>query len=60
MNRKDMPKALVKVNIQSLQSVFLHKGPLFCLEWSGPKTKSKKKPVTILSTTHAAKEVLTK
>ena len=60
MNRKDMPKTLAKANIQPLQSAFLHKGPLLCLKWRGPKTKSKKKPVTILSTIHAAKEVLTK
>ena len=55
-----MPKTLAKANIQPLQSAFLCKGPLLCLKWRGPKTKSKKKPVTILSTIHAAKEVLTK
>ena len=55
-----MPKTLAKANIQPLQSAFLCKGPLLCLKWRGPKTKLKKKPVTILSTIHAAKEVLTK
>ena len=60
MNHKDMPKTLTKANIQPLQSAFLRKGPLLCLKRRGPKTKSKKKPVTILSTIHAAKEVLTK
>ena len=52
-----MPKTLAKANIQPLQSAFLRKGPLLCLKWRAPKTKSKKKPVTILSTIHAAKEV---
>ena len=60
MNHKNMPKTLAKANIQPLQSAFLCKGPLLCLKWRGPKTKSKKNPVRILSTTHAAKEVLTK
>ena len=55
-----MPKTLAKANIQTLQSAFLHKGPLLCLKWKGPKTKLKKKLVMILSTIHAAKEVLTK
>ena len=39
MNHKDMPKSLAKANIQPLQSAFLHKGPLLCLKWRGPKTK---------------------
>ena len=60
MNRKDRPKTLGKANILPLQSAFLRKGPLLCLKWRGSKTKSKKKPVTILSTIHTAKEVLTK
>ena len=32
---------------------------MLCLKWSGPKKKSKKKPVTILSTIHNANKLLT-
>ena len=55
-----MPKTLGNANIQHLQSAFLRNRPLLCLKWKGPKSKSKKKPITILSTIHQATEVLTK
>ena len=57
--RKGMPRTLDKFNVAALQSVFVRKGPLLCLRWRGQKTKSKKKPVTILSTIHEANDVLT-
>ena len=60
MNHKDMPKTLAKANITHLQSAFLRNEPLLCLKRRDPKSKSKKKPVTILSTIHQATEVLTK
>ena len=55
-----MPRTLAKANIEHLQSAFLRNGPLLCLKWRGPQSKSMKKPVTILSTIHLATEVLTK
>ena len=58
--RKGMPKTVAKTKLKPLESVFMRSGPLLCLKWCGPKTKSKKKPVTILSTIHEANEVLTK
>ena len=58
-SRKEMPKTLAKAKLKPLQSVFLRNGPLLCMKWLGPKSKSKKKPVTMLSTIHEATELLT-
>ena len=58
--RKGMPKTVAKAKLKPLESVFMRNGPLLCLKWSGPKKKSAKKPVTILSTIHSADELLTK
>ena len=57
--RKGMPKTVAKTKLKPLESVFMRNGPLLCLKWSGPKKKSAKKPVTMLSTIHAADELLT-
>ena len=54
-----MPSTVKNAKLQPLQSVFLRKGPLLCLKWSGEK-KAKKTPVTMLSTIHEANELLTK
>lgn len=58
--RKGMPKTFSKAKLKPLESAFLRHGPLLCLKWSGPKRKSSKKPVTMLSTIHEANELLTK
>ena len=58
-NRKGMPNSLTKLNVQPLESAYLRNGPLLCLKWKGAKTKTKKKPVTLLSTIHDADEILT-
>ena len=58
-NRKGLLAIVKKAKLKPLESVFLRNGPMLCLKWSGPKTKSKKKPVTILSTIHSASELLT-
>ena len=58
-NRKGLPATVKKAELKPLESVFLRNGPMLCLKWSGPKKKSKKKPVTILSTIHRANELLT-
>ena len=58
-NRKGLPATVKKAELKPLESVFLRNGPMLCLKWSGPKKKSKKKPVTILSTIHSANELLT-
>lgn len=59
-NRKCMPKTLGKCKLKPLESAFMRNGPLLCLKWIGEKKKCKKKPVTILTTIHAANELLTK
>ena len=41
--RKGMPKTVAKTKLKPLESVFMRSGPLLCLKWCGPKTKSKKK-----------------
>ena len=38
----------------------MRNGPLLCLKWVGQKMKSKKNPVTILTTIHEANELLMK
>ena len=58
--RKGMPSMISKMDVKPLQSLFVQNGPLLCLKWKGAKTKTKKKPVTILSTIHDAMEILTK
>ena len=58
-NRKGLPATVKKTKLKLLESVFLRNGPMLCLKWSGPQKKSKKKPVTILSTIHSANELLT-
>ena len=55
-----MPSTISKIDVKPLQSLFVQNGPLLCLNWKGTKTKTKKKPVTILSTIHDAMEILTK
>ena len=57
---KGMPVTLAKRDVQPLQSAFLQNGPVLYLKWKGPKSKMKKKPVTLLSTIHDATELLTK
>lgn len=57
--RKGMPVTIEKTNVAPLQSAYLRNGPLLCLKWKGQKRKTKKKPVTLLSTIHEATEVLT-
>ena len=60
MNRKSMPSINLKhVNVKPLESAFLRNGPLLCLKWKGAKSKTKKPPVTVLSTIHNAYELLT-
>ena len=59
LNRKGMPISVKNAQLKPLESVYLRNGPILCLKWSGEK-KSKKKPVTILSTIHEATELLTK
>ena len=58
--RKGMPKTLGKCKLKPLETAFMRNGPLLCLKWVGQKMKSKKKPVTILTTIHEANELLTK
>ena len=58
--RKGMPQTLRKCKLKPLESAFMRNGPLLCLKWVGQKMKSKKKPVTILTTIHEANELLTK
>ena len=60
LNRIGMPMSVKNAQLKPLESVYLRNGPLLCLKWSGEKKKSKKKPVTILSTIHQATELLTK
>ena len=60
LNRKGMPMSVKNAQLKPLESVYLRNGPMLCLKWSGEKKKSKKKPVTILSTIHQATELLTK
>ena len=57
---RGMPSTISKMDVKPLQSLFVQNGPLLCLKWKGAKTKTKKKPVTILSTIHDAMEILTK
>ena len=59
-NRKGLPVTVKNAKLKPLESIFLRKGPLLCLKWSGEKKKSKKKPVLMLSTIHSATELLTK
>ena len=59
-NRKGIPITVKNAKLKPLESIFLRKGPLLCLKWCGEKKKSKKKPVTIISTIHSATELLTK
>ena len=58
--RKGMPKTLGKCKLTPLQTAYMRNGPFLCLKWVGQKMKSKKKPVTILTTIHEANEVLTR
>ena len=58
-NRKGMPDCIKRINVKPLESAYLCNGPLLCLKWKGQKTKSNKKPVTIISTIHDAQEMLT-
>ena len=60
LNRIGMPMSVKNAQLKPLESVYLRNGPILCLKWSGEKKKSKKKPVTILSTIHEATELLTK
>ena len=60
LNRIGMPISVKNAQLKPLESVYLRNGPILCLKWSGEKKKSKKKPVTILSTIHEATELLTK
>ena len=60
MNRKSMPSITLKhVNVKPLESAFLRNGLLLCLKWKGAKSKTKNKPVTVLSTIHDANDILT-
>ena len=60
MNRKGMLSTTLKhVNVKPLESAFLRNGPLLCIKWKGVKSKTKKKPVTVLSTIHDANVLLT-
>ena len=58
-NRKGMPDCIKRINVKPLESAYLHNGPLLCLKWKRQKTKSNKKPVTLISTIHDAQELLT-
>lgn len=59
IRRKGMPKSIGNLEVKALESGYLRNGPLLCLKWRGQKTKNKKKPVTVLSTIHEAREILT-
>ena len=54
-----MPDCLKRINVKCLELAYLRNCPLLCLKWKGQKTKSNKKPVTIISTIHDAQEMLT-
>ena len=58
-NRKRMLECIKKMNVKPLESAYLCNGPLLCLRWKGQKTKSNKKPLTLISTIHDAQELLT-
>ena len=58
-NRKGMPDCIKRINVKPLESAYLRNGPLLCFKWKGQKTKSNKKPVTVISTIHDAQEILT-
>lgn len=58
-NRKGFPSTLSSLDVSPLESCYVRNGPLLCLKWKGQKAKTKKKPVTLLSTVHDAQEVLT-
>ena len=47
-----------KSTIKPLQSSFARNGLLLLLKWCGQETKSKKKPVTVLSMIHEVNEIL--
>ena len=59
-NRKGMPITVKAMNIKPLGSAFLRNGPCLCLHGKGAKSKTKKKPVTLLSTIYDSHELLTK
>ena len=46
------------MNVKPLESAYLRNGPLLCLRWKGQKTKSNKKPVTLITNIHDAQELL--
>ena len=59
MLHKGTPSSFKKSTIKPLQSSFARNSPLLLVKWHGQETKSKNKPVSLLSMIHEANELLT-